>query len=852
MVAQTSSGRPASALASYATARERLAEDLGVSPSPATEALHDDLLRGKLPDGGASWPDRPGIEIATLPGRASALAALDAVLERAEAGEGQVAVVEGEAGIGRTHLLAFWSNEVAARGAQVVAVSCDELGRSLPLQPLLDAVDGLIRQFGPTGAEGVVGTDLAVLGPLLGTVAQSADAVQLAALTDPGAGRQLLFGALFGVLARRSHDHALVIIIDDIHFADAATMSWLAQAGRRLAASRVAVIATRRVEEAVSLPGLDTISLDPLDLAAVIAIVGRDRAADLLARSGGNPLFLVELAATDDGADLPESVLHAVEERCNRAGSAAPTLRAAAVIGPVVDLDLLAAVTSASPASLLDHLEEGVRRRILTEDGSTFVFAHSLVREALAATVSATRTAFIHREAGRALTLRPSADPLAVARHARLGGDRSHASAMLVAAAGMAVARFDQEEALRLLDEAIALDDTIDARTERARVCSMLGRYQQASDDIAVALRAGAGAAALEVAAWSAHYERRLGEARRLADRGAQEANDNDVRGSCRALGGFVSLAVGDFDGAESRLDEAISEPSAASGQLAQAWLGWLRLNQGRPAETLELVTPEVGTGLARYRFPNAYALMAATMASALLGRPDQALSSLRRLEDAVETMGAVRWSPRPLNLRAWIIRNLGATDEADRLNQAGVELARTLGLAEPLANGLLDLAAGRLFVRDLEGARNLLDEADRAGRPEHAFRWRHQLRGQLLRARLNLAEGNAERAQTSSLSLGAEATTLGAARYEVQALLVAACAAHELGHIPDVAGVRRLLDRLDEVAGLEGWWITAQVARRFDNPVWGDLARRRVTKLMERAGDYAGTLTAAAARELG
>ena len=95
-----------------------------------------------------------------------------------------------------------------------------------------------------------------------------------------------------------------------------------------------------------------------------------------------------------------------------RAGPAGTTLRAAAALGPDIDLDVLAAVTGDPPGRLLDHLEEGVRRRLLVEVGTTFVFAHALVREALASTLSASRVAFLHREAARALAGRPDADPL--------------------------------------------------------------------------------------------------------------------------------------------------------------------------------------------------------------------------------------------------------------------------------------------------------------------------------------------------------------------------------------------------------------------------------------------------------
>jgi DNA-binding SARP family transcriptional activator len=853
MEALARSGRPASALAAYAEARERFAAELGVSPSAATEDLHTAILLDEVPATGGheerveGGPDE-------LPGRAGAILELDSLLERAALGHGQVGLVEGEAGIGKSRLLQVWSRRAAGRGARVLSVGCDELGRALPLQPLLDAVDVLMRQRSPSAAAEILGPEVAVLGPLLGVQMQPAGVGQLAALTDPGAGQALVLAAVFAVLRRESlRGEPLVVIIDDVHLADTATLAWLGQASRRFAADRVAVVAARRSEESdVPVSGVTAVPLGPLDLAAAAAIVGADRASELHGRSGGHPLFLVELAATGNDREMPATVREAVEERCGRAGPAAATLRAAAVIGPEVDLDLLAAVTGAAPGVLLDHLEEGVRRRFLVEEGPVFVFAHALVREALASTAGASRAAFIHRESARALGARPAPDPLAVARHARLGGELEYASVMLVVAARMAVARFDQDEALRLLDQAVALDDTAGARVERARVHSMLAAYPEAAEDIEAARALGAGSEALEVAAWSAHFQRRFEQALTLADLGARDATSVDLRSSCLALGGWVSLVAGDLHGAESRLEGAVGEAPDAIGRLVEAWLAWLRMNQGRPEETLRLVRPEAGTGLAAYRFPNAYALMATTMALGMLGRADEALETLDALGNDVERMGARRWSPRPLNLRGWIVRNLGESSEADELNHAAIEVARPQGLAEPIANGLLDLASGRLLSGEFEAAGTLLDEADGLGEIEHAFRWRHRLRARLIRARLELALEDNEAACAGARSLATDAANLGASRYEIQARLVAAMAARRTEGDADVDEVGQLLLRLDHVAGLEAWWITAEVARVFGVDAWDQLAARRVAALAERAGRYATALQRSAALRLG
>jgi DNA-binding SARP family transcriptional activator/tetratricopeptide (TPR) repeat protein len=851
MEALARSGRQASALAAYAAMRERLAEELGVSLSDKTEALHSAILLGDLPAARKSGEASSSTTI-ELPGRVHSLRSLDDLVGRAERGRGQIAVVEGEAGIGKTRLLQFWAERLIDRGVEIVSVACDELGRTLPLQPLLDAIEALVRGGTNAGAVEILGQDVAVLGPLLGTLSEPAGPAQLTALTDPGAGQALLFAALFSVLRRQSERRPLVLIIDDIHLADSATTSWLGQAARRLVDSRVMIVAGQRAEEGVALPGVTTITLDPLSLEDAELIVGPNRAPELHARSGGHPLFLVELAAADADEEMPATIRQAVEERCIRAGAAAATLRAAAVIGPEVDLDVLTVVTSTGTSELLDHLEVGLERGFLVEEGQTFVFAHALIREALASTVGASRTAFIHREAARALSGRRGADPLAVARHARLGGERAYASTILVTAARMAVLRFDEMEAMRLLDEAIALDDTADARLERARVATMTSRYELAAADIAAARLRGAGPEALEVAAWSAHFQRHFDEALANADRGAREAVDPDLRTSCLALGGWVSLASGDLDGAQVRLEGALGDAPEASGGMAEAWLAWLLMNQGRPAETLGLVRQQTGRGLAVYRFPNAYGGMVATMALAMLGRVDEALSTLDTLESDVARMGAHRWTPRPLNLRGWIVRNLGELGEADELNRAAIDSARAHGLDEPLANGLLDLASGRLLAGDFDGAHTLLREAMPLTEVEHAFRWRHELRGRLIRARLDQATGDFDGALAGAQSLATDAALLGTPRYEIQARLVAAMSAHQVGATPDLETVAGLLTHLDEVAGLEGWWITAEVARVFGVHEWEELAGRRVHSLRRRAGARAEALDRAATRYLG
>ena len=849
MLAFARTGRSASALARYADMRHRLAEDLGVDPSEETEALHTAILLGQLP---ITALGRDGIAASTVPpGRLEQFAQLDGLLADAEAHGCQLGLLEGEAGMGKSHLLAAWAASLPEARCRVARASCHELGQGLPLQPLFDVVSELTRLEESAAPDAAVAGHDAVLRPFLSSQWLTSDATQLGALADPAAGQALLNRALLAVLRRYAERQTLVVMIDDCHLADDATLRWLTQAARQLPQVPLLLLGAARPEEMrTSLPGSRIIAVDPLGMEDVVAVVGPERAAVLHARSGGNPLFLVELAAAPSD-DLPDSIRHAVEERCARAGAAAATLKAAAVVGPEVDLDLLSAATGAPIPQLLDHLEEGVRRRFLVEDGSRFAFTHAVIREALASSVGAARSAFIHRQCARTLAARPLTDPMDVARHARLGGELVEASAMLVTAARMAVDRFDYDEALRLVSEAITVHPSAAAHLERARIASVRGRYEQAQNDIAAARDLGGGAEVLEVAAWSAHFQRNFHDALTLADRGVVDATTDDVRTSCLALGGWVALVSGDPRGAEHRLGRAVEAPEGAGGDLAQSFMAWLRVSQGRPSEALSLVRRAEPHGLAAYRFPNAYALMAETMAHAMLGHADDALRTVAELQDDVVRMGAHRWLPRPLNLKGWIARNLGASGEADELNHAAIESSSEQGMAEPLANALLDLAAGRLMADDLESAGAQLDRADGLDDTEHAFRWRHQLRASLLRSRLELARGDLGAASAGAAALAHDAAVLGVPRYEVQALLVQARADHRSGLPVAPSEVDAALHRLEGLAGLEAWWIMAEVAAEFQQPAWDALARQHLAALSTRSGPYAVSLERAARRLL-
>ncbi|HEX5289291.1 MAG TPA: BTAD domain-containing putative transcriptional regulator [Streptosporangiaceae bacterium] len=452
-------GRVAGALSLYASARERMADELGTDPSPETTALYTAILRGELtgPGPAASGPAGP-----LLVGRDDELAYLEAVAARAREAI-EVVVVDGEAGIGKTTLLRAWAGRRIAAGDTVLIASCGPLDRSMPLDALLTALAGLLRGLGPDTAADVLGADAALLGPLLSLAPGPRLPPMLA---DSMLGPAVLYSALVRALGRLAERAPLVVVVDDAHLAGPALPDWLRFAVREKLA--VTVVAAVRSGEGEPLPASAFVHLGALGREAAAELVGPGRVDELYTRSRGHPLFLTELAQQAAGSELPASLVESVSARCDELGPAGLLLRTAAVIGPDLDVDLLAAVLGRPAVALLGDAEQAVAKQFLVEADGMFRFRHELVREALAASATAGRAALLHRQAGRVLDRRPGVDPLTVAGHARLGGDLALASRALRDASARAAERHDYAAAEALLDDALRLDAGPDGWLARA------------------------------------------------------------------------------------------------------------------------------------------------------------------------------------------------------------------------------------------------------------------------------------------------------------------------------------------------------------------------------------------------
>ncbi len=367
---------------------------------------------------------------------------------QAREGSLRLALIAGEAGVGKTRLSTHLALQAHEEGATVLYGRCDEdLG--VPYQPWVQALGHLVKEAPQRILDAHVerhGGDLARLVPALRDRVPDLPSPRE---SDPETERYLLYAAVAGLLEGAGEDEPLLLILDDLHWADQPTLSLLRHVVTADSSMRVMVVGTYRDSdlsrdhpltalladlhreqggERMKLTGLE--SEDVLALMEALAGQeldedGRALAAEITRETAGNPFFAGELLRhlTESGAivqhedgrwhlvgdlaelGLPQSVREVIGRRVERLGPDARTaLSAAAVIGRDFDLDLLLAVLDLSEARLLDLLEEAVAASLLMESGGQagrFTFVHALVEYTLYEDLGATRRALLHRAGSR-------------------------------------------------------------------------------------------------------------------------------------------------------------------------------------------------------------------------------------------------------------------------------------------------------------------------------------------------------------------------------------------------------------------------------------------------------------------
>ncbi len=483
-----------------------------------------------------------------LPGRLRELPAtdyVDRVAERdrlrelwSEACEGalRLALISGEAGIGKTGLSTQLALQTHAEGSVVLYGRCDEdLG--VPYQPWAQALGHFVKEAPRLILDGHVerhGGDLARLVPALGDRVAELPAPRQ---SDPETERYLLYAAVAGLLEGAGEQEPLMLILDDLHWADSPTLSLLRHLVTTGASLRVLVMGTYRDTdlsrdhpltalladlhreqgvERVALRGLE--SEDVLTLTEVAAELqldedGRALAAEIAHETAGNPFFAGELLrhlresgaiVQQDGRrwrfvgdiahlGLPASVREVIGRRVARLGPEARTaLTAAAVIGRDFDFDMVFRALDLPEELLLDLLDAAVAASLLQESADRagrFRFVHALVEYTLYEDLGRTRRALLHGRIARALEEHCGDEP-----GERLGelayhwaeaevGSETAAKAMHYArrAAERALQQLAPDEAARWYRQALELYDRAPGgdRSERCELLIGLGEAQR-------------------------------------------------------------------------------------------------------------------------------------------------------------------------------------------------------------------------------------------------------------------------------------------------------------------------------------------------------------------------------------
>ncbi|WP_433037081.1 ATP-binding protein [Actinomycetospora sp. CA-053990] len=329
--------------------------------------------------------------------RADALRELRAWNDEA-AREGRLVLLRGEAGIGKTSLV----DAFAAGRGRVWRGACEAMSTPRPFAPLLD----------------------------LGTAAGPELTTALASGSNPVE----VFGAVLAALSRRPGQ---VLVVEDLHWADDATVDLVRYLARRLAEVPALVVVTYRDDEIgpdhpvrvllgdlASHRAVRRLDLPALSREAVAQLAGTADVDELWASTGGNPFFVTEVLATG-GPRVPATVRDAVLTRVTRLpGAARDLLEAAAVLEPPVDVTVLRAAAGVSAGALDRCVESGILGAAVPgADGSTVAFRHELARRALLSTIPPGRWVDLHR---RVLDVLEDTDtsPATLAHHAEAAGAR--------------------------------------------------------------------------------------------------------------------------------------------------------------------------------------------------------------------------------------------------------------------------------------------------------------------------------------------------------------------------------------------------------------------------------------------
>jgi DNA-binding SARP family transcriptional activator len=619
MLALYRDGRQAEALEAYRQAREAL-DELGIEPSDELRRLERSILMhdAALIAQPQLVPEAPGLpgRLALRPaspfvGREREVALLGSLVERAEAGEGQVVLLAGEAGSRKSRLARELAEQAASRGALVLYGSCDPIVNA-PYQPFVEALRFLARASDPEALEVFMTGSRSELERLLPSLGRAPTDV----VGDPESARQRLHAAVTELFAEVCRSRMLVLILDDIHWGDAPSLHLLRDVVRGTPEARLLLLATYRDRSEDVTPdfsealaallrtdGIARLTIGGLSSGDVARFIRRSTgagdassvAAAVHALTDGTPFLLCELwrslmetdaVETSDGAvrltrplaelASPQSVRDVTHHRLSRlAASTTAMLELAATVGPQFELRVIEEATS--DEGVVSALEEAMASGTIQElpgAALSYRFSHELVRRALYDRLSALRRAELHLHVAEALERVHGAVPDQVlpelAHHFTIGaplGGGERAVDYNLRAAEAAVSLFALAQAADFATAALA-------HAERDSLAWARGQYLLAAAEVDLSKEGASAHATAAAVAFVA-----LGDVEAAAE--AQVLAARSLRNQRRGA---------EADAATERAADLVRDAPAsrAKADALVSWAGTLNNSKGRFREALD------------------------------------------------------------------------------------------------------------------------------------------------------------------------------------------------------------------------------------------------------------------------
>ncbi len=722
---------------------ERLRRGLGVAPSAATRELVEQLRVEAPIQRTCRAPAGP--RLLPLLGRERELAQLDRAWLSAAGAAGTVGLVFGEAGIGKTRLATEVRLRADSSGGRTATSAALDLGGTAPFSLWAELIRELLPVLPAPPPEAAWPDDLAVLvSELPAHFGRSGTPVVAVA---PELQRTRLFEAVVALLGWAARDAPLLLVLEDVHDADAPSLELTAYAARRLTRLPVMMLITRRelpvsaaadrLEHALRSRGLlrSELSLGPLP-PTVVAALARNAArlqdADVkqvVERAEGNPLLAVETARALEGGS--EQVARSLR------GSVRATL--APLAGDVRRLVEIAAVAArpidppeVDQLGLHEAASEALHTGLLSSDGSRIAFHHALLREAAFEEIAEPRRRTLHRTWAQTLSSagRGGAE---VARHLRLAGADLAAVPELVRAA-------EDARAVAALDQAVAyLEEALAIAPERPNEWLELGEIEAWRANRDAAERAFRNALQLLQAedpltlarAWlrrgRAYHgpicvpQAVLDSARNALELLERTRGAQDQRSEALAACAWAEAVAGSVDEAERLLVE-LSDGALEADDLRSYNAGHARaLALMRRGRFRDAYGPSIAAGeaIARAGRPDlAYGCWAnAASAATAAGEPWRALEFVDRGMAALESRGLQSLEIHLLAARSFVLRSWGRLDQARQAAEAEHALAEQLAQSDLLAMASHDRGLVALEACDYPAAAALLEAAlvDRA-----------------------------------------------------------------------------------------------------------------------------------------